>query len=127
MVLLYLITPSFQNYAIVRVQDNIESVIVRLIITIPCQLLQTIQCFLRVTFTIENVQQIGMLIIKMEPAHEIMDLFVPRKLILQTRMHSHPAGLDVLPRTAKALARLPGCAGSPEPSLVAYVKSIIMS
>ena len=63
----------------------------------------------------------------MEPAHEIMDLFVLRKLILQMRMHSHPVGLDVLSRTAKALARLPGCAGSPEPSLVAYVKSIIMS
>ena len=30
-------------------------------------------------------------------------------------------------RTAKALARLRGCAGSPEPSLVAYVISTIIS
>ena len=30
-------------------------------------------------------------------------------------------------RTAKALARLRGCAGSPEPSLVAYVFSTIIS
>ena len=30
-------------------------------------------------------------------------------------------------RTAKALVRLRGCAGSPEPSLVAYVISIIIS
>ena len=32
----------------------------------------------------------------LEPAHEIMALFVLRKLILQTRMRSHPVGLDVL-------------------------------
>ena len=75
-----------------------------------------------------------------EPAHEIMVLFVLRKLILQTRMRSHPMGLDVwfldgpfvyfrtsCVRTAKALARLRGCAGSPEPSLVAYVISTIVS
>ena len=30
-----------------------------------------------------------------KPAHEIMVLFVLRKLILQTRMCSHPVGLDV--------------------------------
>ena len=30
-----------------------------------------------------------------EPSHEIMTLFVLRKLILQTRMRSHPVGLDV--------------------------------
>ena len=30
-----------------------------------------------------------------EPCHEIMVLFVLHKLILQTRMHSHPMGLDV--------------------------------
>ena len=49
-------------------------------------------------------------------------------------MHSHPVGLDVwylvwlfvylhtsCMRTAKAQARLYGCIGSPEPSLVAYV------
>ena len=75
-----------------------------------------------------------------EPAHEIMALFVLRKLILQTRTRSHPVGLDVwfwvVPfvyfytscvRTAKALARLRECAGSPEPSLVAYVINPIMS
>ena len=75
-----------------------------------------------------------------EPAHEIMALFVFRKLILQTRMHSHPVGLDVwflvepfvyfntsCVRTAKALARLHGCAGWPESSLVAYVISTIIS
>ena len=67
-----------------------------------------------------------------EPSHEIMALFVLRKLILQPRMRSHPVGLDVwflagpfiyfhtsCVRTAKALVRLPRCAGSPEPSLVA--------
>ena len=75
----------------------------------------------------------------LEPAHEIMILFVLRKLILQTRMLSHPVGLDVClvgpfvffhtscVRTAKALARLRKCAGSPEPSLVAYVISTIIS
>ena len=31
----------------------------------------------------------------MEPVHEIMVLFVLRKLILQTPMRSHPVGLDV--------------------------------
>ena len=30
-----------------------------------------------------------------EPSHEIMVLFILRKLILQTRMGSHPVGLDV--------------------------------
>ena len=30
-----------------------------------------------------------------EPSHEIMILFVLRKLILQMRMRSHPMGLDV--------------------------------
>ena len=30
-----------------------------------------------------------------EPCHEIMALFVLQKLILQTRMRSHPVGLDV--------------------------------
>ena len=75
-----------------------------------------------------------------EPAHEIMALFVLRKLILQMRIRSHPVGLDVLLmvgpfvyfytsclRTAKALVRLRGCAGSPEPSLAAYVISTIIS
>ena len=71
-----------------------------------------------------------------EPAYEIMALFVLRKLILQTHMRSHQVGLGVwflvgpfvyfhtlCVRTAKALARLRGCAGLPEPSLVAYVIS----
>ena len=69
-----------------------------------------------------------------------MALFILRKLILQTRMCSHPVGLDVwclvtpffyyhtsCMRTAKALARLCGCAGSPEPLLVAYVISTMIS
>ena len=30
-----------------------------------------------------------------EPAHEIMALFILRKLILQTRIRSHPVGLGV--------------------------------
>ena len=75
-----------------------------------------------------------------EPAREIMALFVFRKLILQTRMRSRPMGLDVsflvglfvyfhssCVRTAKALARLRACAGLPEPTLVAYVISTIIS
>ena len=69
--------------------------------------------------------------------------FVLLRLILQTRMRSNPVGLDVCiffyfvrpfvyvhtscVRTAKALARLRGCAGSPEPSLVACVISTIIS
>ena len=68
-----------------------------------------------------------------------MALFVLCKRILQTRMHSHPVRLDVwflvgpfvffhtsCVRTTKALARLRGCAGSPEPSLFAYVISTII-
>ena len=69
-----------------------------------------------------------------------MVLFDVFKLIFQTCMRSHPVGLDVwffvglfvyfhtsCVRTAKALARLRGCVGSPEPSLVAYVISTIIS
>ena len=69
-----------------------------------------------------------------------MVLFVFCKLILQTRMRSQPMGLDVwclvgpfvyfktlCVRTAKALARLHRCAGLPEPLLVAYVISTIIS
>ena len=72
--------------------------------------------------------------------YEIMALFVLRKLILQTCMRSHPVGLDVwflvwffvyfhtsCVRTAKALARQRGCAGSPEPTLVAYLISTLVS
>ena len=75
-----------------------------------------------------------------EPAHEIMALFVLRKFILQMSMSSHPVELDVwflVPpfvffhtswvQTAKALARLCGCVGSSEPSLVAYVISAMIS
>ena len=75
-----------------------------------------------------------------EPSHEIMVLFILRKLLFQTCMCSHPVGLDlwflVVPfvyfhilreRITKALVRLCGCAGSPEPSLVAYVISTITS
>ena len=69
-----------------------------------------------------------------------MALLVLCKLILQSCMHSHPVGLDVwflvgpilyfhtsCVRAAKALARLCGCASSPEPSLVTYVISTIIS
>ena len=69
-----------------------------------------------------------------------MAFFVLRKLILQTRMRSHPVRLDIwflvrpfvyfhtsCVRTANALARLHGCAGLPDPSLVAYVISTIIS
>ena len=69
-----------------------------------------------------------------------MVLFVLHKLILQMRMHSYPVRLDVwclvepfiyfhtlCVQTAKALARLRGCACSPEPKLVAYVISTIIS
>ena len=75
-----------------------------------------------------------------EPAHEMMALFDLRKLILQTCIRRYPMGLGVwyfigpfvhfhtsCVRTAKALARLRRCAGSPEPSLVAYVISTIIS
>ena len=75
-----------------------------------------------------------------EPSHEIMVLFVLCKLILQKCMRSHSVGLDIwflvgplvyldtlFVRTAKALARLRGCAGSPEPSLVAYVICTLIS
>ena len=71
------------------------------------------------------------------PAHEIMVLFVFRKLIIQTRMRSHPVGLDVrflvgpfvyfqtsCVRTANALARLRGCAGSPEPPETARMRRL---
>ena len=76
---------------------------------------------------------------KNEPAHEIMALFL-HKLILQIRMRSHPVELDVWflvgpfvyfhtsrVRTAKALAKLRECTGSPQPSLVDYLVSTIIS
>ena len=74
------------------------------------------------------------------PCHEIMVLFILHKPIFQMHMRSHPVGLDVwflvwpfdyfhtsCVQTAKALARLHECAGSPEPSLVAFVISTIIS
>ena len=77
--------------------------------------------------------------IPFEPSHKNMALFVLRKMILQTRMRSHlgkgeeGAGARCLicltscARTTKDLARLRGCAGSLEPSLVVYVISTIIS
>ena len=75
-----------------------------------------------------------------EPTHWILALFVLRKFILLIRMHRHPVGLDVwflvgpfvyfyssCEQTAKALARLHVCTGSPEPSLVTYAISTIIS
>ena len=75
-----------------------------------------------------------------DPCQEIMVLFVLRQLNLQTRMRSHPLELDVwfligpflyfhtsCMRTVKALGRLRRCVGLPEPSLVAYVISTIIS
>ena len=69
-----------------------------------------------------------------------MALIALLKLNLQTRVRSHPMGLHVwfsvrpfdyfhtsCVQTAKALARLRRCAGSPEPSLVAYAISTIIS
>ena len=89
---------------------------------------------------IEDYQQHGEYCNSFEPWHEIIALFVLRKLILQTCMRSHPVGLDVwflvwpfvyfhtsCVQTAKALGRLHEWAGSHEPSLVAYVISIIIS
>ena len=40
-------------------------------------------------------QRVAVSFFNFEPAHEIMVLFVLRKLILQTCMHSLPVGLDV--------------------------------
>ena len=75
-----------------------------------------------------------------EPTHEIMELITLRKLNLQTRMRSNLLALHVwflvrpfvyfhtlCVRTAKALARLCGCAVSPEPSLFAYTISTLIS
>ena len=77
---------------------------------------------------------------KWHKCHVNMVLFVFRKLILQSCMRSHPVRLDVwflvgpfvyfhtsCVWTAKALVRLAGCTGLPEPSLVAYVISTIIS
>ena len=42
-----------------------------------------------------RICQMSRRIVQYELSHEIMALFVLRKLILQTRMRSHPVGLDV--------------------------------
>ena len=73
-------------------------------------------------------------------AHEIMALFILHKPILQKCMRNHPNGLyfwvlvgpfvyfhTSCVRTAKALAKLHGYAGSPEPSLFPYAISTISS
>ena len=70
----------------------------------------------------------------------IMALFVLRKVFIQMPMRSILVGLDArclagpfvyfhisCKQTAKALARLRECAGLPEPLLVAYVISTIIS
>ena len=75
-----------------------------------------------------------------EPSHEIMAIFVLGKLILQMCMLSHSVELDggflvglfvyfhtSCMRIVKPLARLRGCAGRPEPSLVTYVINTIIS
>ena len=51
-----------------------------------------------------------------EPSHAIMELFVLRKLNLQTRMHGHPLELDVW---SSSTSILHVCEQS-EPSLFAY-------
>ena len=43
----------------------------------------------------QKKMRVYILNIQTEPCHEVMVLFVLRKLILQTRMRSHPVGLDV--------------------------------
>ena len=76
-------------------------------------------CSIRFFFLIYNITQNNMYILIFEPVHEIIVLFVLRKLILQTRMRSHPVGQDVwfliepfvyfhtsCVRTAKILVRL---------------------
>ena len=75
-----------------------------------------------------------------KPSDEVMVLFILRKIILQTHMHSQPVRLDVwfsvgpfvyfhtsCVQTPKALVRLHKCTSLPKPSLVAYVISTIIS
>ena len=72
-----------------------------------------------------------------EPRHEIIVLFVVRKLILLTDMRimsnfwSNPWSASTFytscVRTAKALASQRGCAGSPKPSLVLFVISTLFT
>ena len=44
---------------------------------------------------VTGTQELHVILLLWENAHEIMALFVPRKLILQTHMHNHPVGLDI--------------------------------
>ena len=60
-----------------------------------------------------------------EPTHDRKALFVLRKLILQTCTHSHPVGLDVWFLVWPFVYFHTSCV--PEPSLVAYVISTIIS
>ena len=80
--------------------------------------------FLSCLSRVASVPTVLILILTTKPAYEIMILFVLRKLILQTRMRSHPVGLDVW-----FLVRhfIYGWAGSPKQSLVPYVISSIIS
>ena len=85
-------------------------------------------------FTVHNMVEK-----KKEPSHEIMALFIHPKFIRQTHMcmhvQSHPVGLDVsfFGRTLRLLPyfKRVNSKGSgktvPEPSLVAYMISIIIS
>ena len=64
-----------------------------------------------------------------EPCHEIMVLFVLRKLILQTHICSHSVGLVVWDLVGPFVYFHTSCirAVSPEPLLVAYAISTIIS
>ena len=63
-----------------------------------------------------------------EPAHEIMVLFVLRKIILQMHMCNHPVGLDVWLLVGPFVYFHISCVQTaPEPSLVVYVISTILS
>ena len=70
-----------------------------------------------------------------EPCHEIMALFILHNIILQTRMLSHPVGLEVCflvrPFVCFHIScvqkRRHRCAGLPKPSLVTYERSTITS
>ena len=94
---------------------------------------QFVAFYMNILYIMHHCIILSFLSVLNEQAHEIMALFVLRKLIFQTRNRSHPVWLDfwflVGPfvyfhtscmRTAKALARLCG-------SLVAYVISTIIS
>ena len=72
----------------------------------------------------------GVVLISFEPTHEILALFVLCKFILQIRMRSHPAGLDVWFLVWPSTSIVHVCKQRrlwPEPSLVAYAISTILS